>query len=296
MTGPGSKSAVPARGFTLVELVVVLGIIMIFLAFLTPMMAMSRLQAAYARWQAFNREQSIDPDVIAHWDFQLESNPALLVNLAAGDTVETPFATPRDLNGTFPSLPSRVQGRYRGQSAIDFRTTPSAIRFGSHVKRALSSLDREISISFWARTYGSAASTLINATTGADTASGRVLNIQCLGPDAKVSFDCGNDGKDYTTRRLTASSSQYSPYYRQWNHWAMVGDHQAGIASIYLNGTLVATGVLPAGGSFHGIKTLALGSAPDNTDHFNGAVDDVIIYKRALSAAEVRQIYTMGIP
>ncbi len=43
-----------------------------------------------------------------------------------------------------------------------------------------------------------------------------------------------------------------------------------------------------------GIDTLSIGVRTGTTDYYNGSIDEVRIYNRALSAAEVNKLYQMG--
>ena len=61
----------------------------------------------------------------------------------------------------------------------------------------------------------------------------------------------------------------------------------------YVDGTLVTAQVLPTTlGSLSGIKPAAIGADSTGGHPFLGAIDDVRIYSRALTAAEVKQVMT----
>jgi hypothetical protein len=58
----------------------------------------------------------------------------------------------------------------------------------------------------------------------------------------------------------------------------------------YLNGSLVGSQT-PA--TYYSVsETLKIGT--ESTAYFSGAIDDVRVYNRALSAQEVKQLYNMG--
>ena len=46
--------------------------------------------------------------------------------------------------------------------------------------------------------------------------------------------------------------------------------------------------------AFTGAHWFAIGTANSNQFYFNGAIDDVRIYNRVLSASEVNRLYLMG--
>ena len=77
-----------------------------------------------------------------------------------------------------------------------------------------------------------------------------------------------------------------------WYH--VVGLRQSGVAYIYINGVQESSGA--ATGNVTVARNAMVGRNPDNTypRYFNGKVDDVRVYNRALSAAEVKQLYRLG--
>jgi hypothetical protein len=76
------------------------------------------------------------------------------------------------------------------------------------------------------------------------------------------------------------------------NAWHHVAATQSGLnASLYIDGALCQSATVTALGN--GAGTIDIGRF-DNGYHFNGAIDDVRIYNRALSASEVQQLYNAG--
>ena len=75
----------------------------------------------------------------------------------------------------------------------------------------------------------------------------------------------------------------------QWTHVACV--YSNGTKYLYINGQLYGSQQAPA--PMVSTVGLSIGSAPLLLDFFNGAIDDVRIYNRALSAAEVAALFAM---
>jgi predicted ribosomally synthesized peptide with SipW-like signal peptide len=67
-----------------------------------------------------------------------------------------------------------------------------------------------------------------------------------------------------------------------------VWDPEASETRLYVNGSLVATGPLATGTTTNAFR---IGDNPDFDENFNGWIDDVRIYSRALSASEVQSLY-----
>lgn len=78
-----------------------------------------------------------------------------------------------------------------------------------------------------------------------------------------------------------------------WYHVAGVYDSSAQTETLYVNGVQVATfnaaGLPPETGAG---GFLQIGAENHSTDVMNGTADDVRVYNRALSAAEVWQLFT----
>jgi Concanavalin A-like lectin/glucanases superfamily/CARDB/Bacterial TSP3 repeat len=79
----------------------------------------------------------------------------------------------------------------------------------------------------------------------------------------------------------------------QWHHWLATYDVGTGRRAIYLDGAQLAsdTTFTPC----YATGTFYIGRhGSDNASYFDGALDDVRIYNRALSATEVIQLYTLA--
>lgn len=94
-------------------------------------------------------------------------------------------------------------------------------------------------------------------------------------------------GEYYTGSSYIAVSSSSAIPANSWNHFVLVNG--GGTLYGYLNGVLV-TGTTTV--SSHYATNACLGSMPDGTNHFfNGSIDDVMIFNRALNESEITAIY-----
>jgi len=76
----------------------------------------------------------------------------------------------------------------------------------------------------------------------------------------------------------------------EWHHAALVQDTSNDEVRVYIDGSLVVTdnGTGPVNTT---TSDLGIGSRGDGFGQFNGAIDDVRIYSRALSASEIQALY-----
>ncbi|HEX4793536.1 MAG TPA: LamG-like jellyroll fold domain-containing protein, partial [Humisphaera sp.] len=79
-----------------------------------------------------------------------------------------------------------------------------------------------------------------------------------------------------------------------WHYVAIVQNGAANTRTLYVDGAAVATGT--AFNASGGGDLWIGGSKGNNTQYFNGAVDDVRIYSRALSASEIQTFATHTLP
>ncbi|MHC4253319.1 MAG: LamG-like jellyroll fold domain-containing protein, partial [Planctomycetota bacterium] len=91
--------------------------------------------------------------------------------------------------------------------------------------------------------------------------------------------------------RLSAQAA-YTFKSRQWYHVAASVDLEAAAVRFYVNGAAAGTGSIPAAATRISDKKgeLFIGSAKVHASEFKGLIDDVRVYSRALSTAEVRAI------
>lgn len=80
-----------------------------------------------------------------------------------------------------------------------------------------------------------------------------------------------------------------------WFHFAGVFDGKAKKQYIYLNGKEVAKGDAPTGKVPDGEKPVWVGTVDPTNFPFKGILDEVAIYKRALTAAEIQEDINQGV-
>ncbi|CAN5451251.1 hypothetical protein BH09VER1_BH09VER1_36040 [soil metagenome] len=79
-----------------------------------------------------------------------------------------------------------------------------------------------------------------------------------------------------------------------WYHWAVVVNRPARTVTVFLDGKALADRALGALGSVDSADPLSMGHLFNSGAQFDGCLDDVGIWSRALSAAEIERIYSNG--
>lgn len=79
-----------------------------------------------------------------------------------------------------------------------------------------------------------------------------------------------------------------------WNHVAAVYDQSTGTRRIYVNGAQAGERTDPPITVVQGRAPVMIGAASATGDFFNGLIDEISFYSRALSAAEIEAIYGAG--
>ena len=77
-----------------------------------------------------------------------------------------------------------------------------------------------------------------------------------------------------------------------WYHVA--GTYDGGILKLYVNGTLIESNTAPIGNIDIGTKIMAVGTWSTLIDYFQGTIDEVRIWDRALEDTEIAYNYSLG--
>jgi hypothetical protein len=107
-------------------------------------------------------------------------------------------------------------------------------------------------------------------------------------PDGRFAAGLGSDGT--ASSLISAFSLSTIPLFT-WSHVAAVYDGSA--LSIYVNG-IFNSAVPWTRGIFPGTAPLVIGSTLTSGSFFNGLIDEVSLYQRALPASEIQAIYKAG--
>ncbi|MBI4680424.1 MAG: thrombospondin type 3 repeat-containing protein [Nitrospirae bacterium] len=115
------------------------------------------------------------------------------------------------------------------------------------------------------------------------------------GVQGGIHFQVGS-GTGFWTNGVQGTTNVALPL-NQWTHVVTVEEANKAY-KVYFNGVLVADWVPGSGIAYTDNNRLAIGwneSAPGVTRYFNGKVDEVAVYNRALTAEEIQQQYQHGL-
>src|SRR3989344_3092088 len=180
-------------------------------------------------------------------------------------------------NGTLTNGPTRVIGKL-GQG-LSF---PGATNFINAGTGSRLDLDDVMSLSFWINRpaiQGIAWSPIIHKFAGG---TGLMTQVNNFGPNIQMRVDTSG-GANQTTGNFAVLDST-------WHHIVWILDN--GSRKAYKDGVLVISNTYIHGAGFGNPGTSFI--MGHNTESFNGLIDDVRIYNRALSGDEIKRLYKIG--
>jgi hypothetical protein len=199
------------------------------------------------------------------------------------------------LNGTLENAAgaaSWVNGKIGG--GIDFDGDNNQVNMGDPTTLQLTG---SMSISAWVNSndfsgQGAECCTVIANKLG--FSPNRGYSLQTSPSDGNFRFYIASNG---TTLASIFSATVASTGF--WYHLVGVYNAASQTMDIYVNGTLdngTLTGTVPASQHSNNGQDFMIGGREDHADmHFDGTIDEVRIYDRALSSEEVRRLYNLGL-
>jgi hypothetical protein len=211
--------------------------------------------------------QAGDPNLVAYWTF--DEGTGTIAYDSAGDN-----------DGTFIGDPCWTSGQVDG--ALEFDGVDDYISCGTGP--AMTGMG-PFSVSAWFKT-GIAKGHAIVVQRGQGSANNGMYAVS-IREDGRAQFFVYNGGDGFMCR------SSMTVYDGLWHHIVAVRSTSTD-GEIYLDGSLVANDSGPAR-SLNSLPVWIGGPGFTGPFRFDGKIDDVRLYNRALSAEEVERIYWEGI-
>ena len=214
--------------------------------------------------------------LVSRWKFNETSGTAAADSAGASPGTLTNFAcTTLNCNATSGWT---TPGRFVG--AINLDGTNDVVNAGS-----AASLDNLASFTYSAWIFprslgeGNVGRIADKTATGAGFKRFRLNNSTANSFHAQVS---------HSTTNATAISAANTATPNEWQHVVMTYDGTTRTVRIYKNGTQIASGVGTGTPQSDAAGSLLIGNNPGGGATFNGLIDDVIVYNRALSPDEIQ--------
>jgi len=167
-------------------------------------------------------------------------------------------------------------------NALNFDGTNDFVNMGDPSNGSLDFGDKDdFSIAGWVNNSETGPGRLVGKKAGTGSAVGYLASINSLGVLSLSVDSTGN----YNLTSLTNLSAN------TWYHFVFLWDAD-GIAQLYINGVLDTNGASTAAvGDISNAQPFRLGAESDGESPFQGQLDEVRIYNRALSSQEVQDLY-----
>lgn len=187
-------------------------------------------------------------------------------------------------DGTLQGDPQWTSGRLG--TALDFDGSDDYVETNSE----LSALRSKATLTFWIKTSQSTDNGSAweqPGVTGIEIGGGDDdIFWGIIDPNGHIGIQKGNGNYIDTTSAINDN---------EWHFIALFWDATTGEAKVYRDGNLDASGTTDSGTVTNTFRSIGRVENTEATPDFNGKIDEVRIYNRALAASEVRDLYQSGL-
>ncbi len=244
-------------------------------ALLTPGQFLTPADVSYSRWKQFRSEISADPDLVFYYGFdpQTKGDRALRDEAVNGASVDGRIEGAHWVSGRWPGKRALLFDQPGDHVAVEIPTPLPRFTFAAWVK--VDRLDEALTAIF----------------NSIDWKEGS-LHLQVS--RVKRNFNPGVHPRVYNKK------TDVNVPLGQWTMVVAVVDAEAMSARTWINGEFAADGILREVPAIDpGLCLLGSFQQEPGGEHsrgFRGRMDEVILWKRTLSDAEIQQIYQNGRP
>jgi hypothetical protein len=246
----------------------------------------------YYRWLVQRDVFASDPDLVCYYSFDEKS-------LADGRIANRASLTGAALDLVVPAAngdegPYWVDGRWPQKGALEFTGNDQPVLLPADPRLAI---DDDLTVTWWmnANQVQVRELRIVVVSRGANGESRAANFLYSFGfsSGAYLAMHESGDGKDHTFCPVALVD------HSRWAHVAFVRDSVIKTYTIYANGKMVTQSPYeanPDGGDSPEVRTAIAQAGSKRTEQFQGTVDEVMIFRRALAADEVSTIYEAGRP
>jgi prepilin-type N-terminal cleavage/methylation domain-containing protein len=266
------------KSFTLIELLVVIAIIGLLSSIVLVATRGSRAKAQIAKALEFSQtiHTSLGSEAVGVWDFD---------NCTASDA--SGYGNNGTINGAVCSsdTPYSAIGQGTGKNSLSFDGIDDYVECGN-----VNTGTNEISISTWINLSSTSVAQrpIINKGYTSHNAPYYQYTVFYTATD-EIKFSLTIDG---TLKTATTTSSMVS--INTWYH--ILSTYDGADLKVYVNGNLEKTTNVGSGTLTTYATNMRIGEYTNlNQDYFPGKIDEVRIYNKSLSTAQIQQLYAEGL-
>jgi hypothetical protein len=231
--------------------------------------ALYQLDAAFSATVtiASDDQASSDPTLVAHWRLD-ETSGAVATDVAGGN------------NGVLVNGPAWTSGNFDGGLSFDGRNDYVDVGTGAAVLGK-----GGFTLSAWVRTTATGEQVILQQRSSASYNGAYMLKLKYGRPYLWTFGDSQSGARVQATRKVNDG---------QWHHIVAVREDD-GTARLYIDGQFDSARWLPPR-TMTSINVYIGADLRNNREFYEGSLDDIRIYQRALTADEVRQLAENALP